>query len=417
VPRYSPAFLLPSAAAIGGLAEFISRKLLLGLAFLTVVLSVAFTLPTMITLHSQPLPVMAAVRAAAQESGGGEELFHSQGLLPFIRFQQRTVGIRGIVKDERELLLNSEIPHMRFRYLGGAPARRVIRGPGSQVQHFSGWPPRADRLALQRFRQAVLVDGGVILGKGFTGVVSRDSRAASSRMQSQGVLFVQPGSKTLGLSFEVPGPRGPDRTIRLIQDSISRLYSLSAEIEVIRVTLQPQQTKIELELNGKNGLQKDEELFLLSIWCENQNFNAPPFQATPGDTKEAALKGVGFEGFFTPELFTRQRIPGAWSGAHARVVFPARGGTLSVTLLAPSSRPRRIRLSSDGTTVDVVVSTSEKTVTLPIAAPEGTGILEILSDVVVPIEINPKAHDRRSLGVVVLGLDYKPDPNVKKGYS
>ena len=406
VPRYAPALLCPMSAVVAVFVDRLPWWVTAPAVAASALASVVFTFPGMVALTRTPLPAVAAVRAAAAQD---QMLYHSRGLLPFVRLQQRLGGFAAEVKDERSVLVHGERPHARFSYLGTPESARVLPGPTVQMRRFADWPAAADRLALPRFQAALLYRGGVLLGRGVAPARCARGQQCRARLEPHALLHPQPGARTLGVALEVTAAGGAE--LEVAQGAARRSLTCGAGVEVFRIALDGSPAPVELTLTAPAGEAGPVAVDLLAAWCEGEGFAPGAYATSPGSPRAAARAGVRLEGFYGPERFAPAGEAGAWTGSNARLVLPAAPGVLTFRLMAPSPRARAVTLDAEGQKVQLVVGSAPVTPLLPVTGGAGSVVVEIESDVFVPSALEGSSRDTRVLGVVVLEVAFTPaDP-------
>lgn len=408
VPRYAPALILPLAVGVAVVADAVPRWVTFPLLGASAVASVAYTAPAMVALTRSPLPAVAAVRHVADAKQGYGLLYHSQGLLPFVRFQQRTRAVAVEIKDERAVSLHGDRPGMPFAYVCIPGGCRMLPGPTVEEQRFAHWPLVANRLALRRFREGVVYSGGVLLGPGIDPVECSSRGACRARVGARALLFPQPGAATLGLTLGIRAAPPEGGVLVLAHGEGRTSLRLSSGEHVIRLPLGGSGTAVELLLDPALVDGNPTAAHLLAAWCEGERLVPPAFSASPGQPVQARRLGIYLEGFFSPERFGPAGLPGAWTQEQARVVLPAGPGLLHMRLLAPSPIPRQVSLRWEGQQRSLVVGTEPVVVSLPVVGRPGATDVAIVSSTAVPAESDPPSGDRRRLGVVLLDLTFTP---------
>ena len=147
---------------------------------------------------------------------------------------------------------------------------------------------------------------------------------------------------------------------------------------------------------------------LYRAWCEGAAFPVPAAAWGPGKRRQASLHGVVITGVYNPENFGSDQRPGAWTNGRMRAEFPARAGTLAITLGNPSPREPKVTLRTDAEERVVDVTGKMSTHEIAVAGADGRAFVEITGDTRIPAAEDPTRTDNRTLGQMLIEVRFTP---------
>ena len=413
---YVLAWLLLATPAVRGLRLVCRSPSLTGaLALAGAAVGAWWTVPALWVMHTEPLPVMAALRQVAAEGEG------------VLVFEDRLFSFRDLTYRTRELrvhsLRESEIPRRRLS-LGGVPVWFLTESVGkdvpstvSQSVEFAATDPRVVRLSQERFLHARLVRNPVLAWRG----AHDPEQEGADRFIWCGrevLLLVPPvtGAGSLALALEVHGAfSGLPVRISVARSPVMETV-LGPGRQILRIPLPANPTRNRLaqvmpvEIFASREARVAGDYRGLCYRLFRASVEAPPHRAAPTEffPEESSLFSslATAEGFFGPELMGTPARPAVWAGPVARVRFPASAGLVGVEMLAPRPEPALVEVHLGQAQAQVLVGPEATLVALPVPGERASSLmveLEIRSSVFVP-----GSGDQRQLGVAVSRIWFMP---------
>jgi len=417
-PRYWVlAWLVAAPLAVHGVAVVLrSRRAACGLAVLATAAAARAAWPAMTWIHSQPLPVVAALRVAASE-GRGVVVF-DDGLFSFRNLAARQGWL------EVASMRTSEIPRRRLT-VGGDVLWFLSDGPGidapatvSAGHDWSCGEPSVVSLSQHRFLAARLVRNPVLVWRGGAPPEQEESRRFVW-CSADALLLLPPlsGGGALTLGVEVHQDLGPV-VVRAAVDGHETAVATLAGKSLLRVPVPAlpsrnalrQVVPVAIRAAAQVELAGDRRQLAYRVF--SCSVEAPPFAPAAYDVFPEAdamlAEAVGSRGLHLPELIGEPRRPAVWLGPEAVFDLPLGAGEVVLELLAPRPGPVPVTVRLGSVSMTVSVPPSLVRAALPV--PEELvrrrrGELIITSEAFVP-----GPGDPRLLGVALSRIAFVPEP-------
>ncbi|MGH1341851.1 MAG: hypothetical protein ACRBN8_09890 [Nannocystales bacterium] len=406
-PRYAVVLLAAALPALAWGLDSLPRRLcvLLGVG-LTLVGSVS-ALGPLLSMHTAPLPVVAAARLATLDSHAGA-LAYSHGVFSFARLEAEQGGLRILDVTER-----SAPPRRPANtYAIDGRTLHALEGVTVCTIDLPSAPARAMALGQGRFTTARLTRDAVFLGAGTFGPEFDEAGDRFSWLGPSATLALPADSERLHLRLHVP------------DDVQGAAFSVTAGDRVRRGSLQAGPMSVEVVIPqcvdgcevvfSTAGNHFDENEFrpltvqLDGAWVEGSAYAPAYGRWSPGHPRTVRARDVVLEGFEAPEVFAGEHR-GAWTHARASASFPARPGTLRVRVARPEHTPGNVTVSTDVGAQTVDLGPKPTTLTLRTQAPGGRARLEFTSPTFVPAEVRAGSDDSRDLGLILYEVEFLPD--------
>lgn len=358
-------------------------------------------------MASQPLPPVATLRDIARTTPPAVAFSH--GMFSFARLASLdgTLGDTPVI-DVRSPAEPPRLPPGTWALTG----RSLNALPGNTVCEIvhDDFPSAAARLSQGRFTRARAYRDAVLLGDGHHHIERTED----------GLFFAWWSDHA-----EVAPPAGADLlTLRILTDAVHAPIPweatcdgrpvdegvLTAGVQNLNLNIRGCRSPIRVDVSKTFQPHDDGRVLsarLLSAWASGPGIAAPAFRFSPGQPASMQAVGVSFEGVYNAETFG-QRRRGAWTGPRASWRFPARTGTLAITMARPPHTPGPVRVRAGAEVVSLDVTATPQRFELPMRDQHGLVTVEIESPSFIPSARAATSRDGRSLGVIVFEVEVNP---------
>ena len=418
-PRYWVlAWVLLATPAVQGVRTLVrSARVAAAAGVVAAVLAAWWTWPTLLHVHSRPLPVVAALEVVATEGAGT------------LVFEDHLFSFRNLYARQRRLpggsLRVSEIPPRRLN-LGGNPLWFLTESEGkdipsnaSEVVSFACNEPRVARLSQGRFLRARLVRNPVLAWRGAS-VPELDSLSRFIWCEGDSLLILPPlsGSGAVALGCEIHPLLGEAEVAVAVAGREVLRERRAAGRQVLLVPIPALGERNRLQQIVPISLHVDREVRLpgdlrrLAVRLFTASVEAPPFVARSysffPEVTSLVQTAVVATGTFAPEELGEPLRPATWTGPRATFSMPVGRGLVGVDLLAPRPTPAQVtvRLGQRATTLEVGSAGARAVLAVsPEVAAQGRATLVVESSTFVP-----GGGDVRELGVAISRVWYAAEP-------
>jgi hypothetical protein len=409
-PRYQVPLAAVCAPLVAIAAARLGRVGGAALLFVGAGASAWVAAPAVWSVHTTPLPIVAALRAVSRPEGDAQALVYTHGAFSFPRLWSMTGALGRPAVDERELGRLGPTLTRPFLYM---TAIEPLPGATVTARVFEEFPQKAWDLSQRRFLREWVVEGAVLTGEGVSRAEIDRGGERFAWLGPAVTLWAQPSAEGLGLALVVPQEVAPLTVTVTVEEAVRLRSTLAAGPQVLRApTGCVSLCAVKIEFDKTITAAKDQRALsarLYGAWNEGPLFKTPAYTWSPGLPREAAARGVVFFGFYGPEKFLKGTRPGAWTTGLARAEFPAGPGRVGVTLANPPPRAGLVTLRSDLEARTVAVTGQPSTHWIAVGGAQGRAWIEIEGAVNVPAVADPTKKDTRPLGQTVLELRYEPE--------
>lgn len=358
-------------------------------------------------MANQPLPPVATLRDIARTSPPAVAFSH--GMFSFTRL----ASLDGTLGDAPVIDVRSSADPPRLPPGSWALTGRSLNAlPGNTVCELvhDDFPSAAAPLSQGRFTRARAYRDAVLLGDGHHHIERTEDGVPFVWWSDHGQVAPPVGAELLTLRLSTDSVHAPIPWEATCDGRSIEGGTLHAGVQNLNLDIRGCRSPIRVDVSNTFQPRDDGRVLstrLLSAWASGPGIVGPAFRFSPGQPATMQAVGASFEGVYNPETFGQQRR-GAWTGPRASWRFPARAGTLAITMARPPHTPGPVRVRAGAEVVSFDVTATPQRFELPMRDQHGLVTVEIESPSFIPSARAATSRDGRSLGVIVFEVEVNP---------